>query len=155
MIEFVLEFLNKKIEWLGLKSREANPDKLKYLEGNIENIISKYSNISKTGRNEYFSFDVNRENFNDDNADYIRRFLLDYGVIEDIDCRVFRRLFENKILTRPIVWIAKESILHYFIKTLADKDKKVIIDHNNVWKITAAWFVIKDENGIIRKIDHK
>lgn len=153
VIEFAISFLNKKIQWLELRQKkEDNTDIVKSLENYFDETSKFYSNISTTSKIKYFSYDVNKSKLNDENSDYIRGVLLDNEVIEDVDYRDFRRLFNNEILTRPIVWIVEESVLHYFIKTLVERG--VIYDHNNVWKITSTCFVIKGKD-ITRRIDHK
>jgi hypothetical protein len=161
VIEFTISFLSKKIQWLELKQEyNSSSVDVKSIEAYFERISAPSRNFSNNSQTKYFSFErdtskltaKNSEGISkliDENSDYIRSFLFDNKFIEDIDYRDFRRLFKNETLMRPIVWISKESVLYYFIKTLVEKG--IILDHHNHWIITSLCFVIKEE-GITRKI---
>lgn len=150
VIEFAISFLDKKIQLLELYYRQVtNQDNLKTIENYPEIMSSAYSNLIPDKSHRYLSFVQGRSKLEDENYDYIRNMLLQKEVIEEVDYRDFRRLFKNETLMRPIVWIGKESLLHYFIKTLI---KKEIIKNQRIhWMITSICFVIK-ENDRIRRI---
>jgi hypothetical protein len=151
IIDFVISFLDKKIQLIELYfSQVTNIDDLKTIEYYPELMSNGYSNLISNKNQRYFSFVQGELKLEDINYDYIRNLLLQKGVIEEVDYRDFRRLFKNELLMRPIVWIGKESLLHYFIKTLIEK--KIIKNQRIHWIMTSICFVIK-ENERIRRVN--
>ncbi len=116
----------------------------------VDSLINYYTDFQKAyGFSSYSAelghFVPSKKTFGYNDADDIRSSLLLNGVIETNDHHNFRRLFnrENKDLTEPIVWIGKESILKYFIKTLKDKG---LIEPCDAWIVASRCFKIR-KNG--------
>jgi hypothetical protein len=83
---------------------------------------------------------VNKQTDFDEVLREFHKALKDYGLIESMDYRLFRKVFVNEHIDKQIRWIGEPNELKYLIKSL--RENKLIKPLIGFWPLTCKCFVI-------------